>query len=611
MNKSIRITLLLVTAILAIQTSLADAPVNYYNSAMGKSDESLMIALRNIIRDHREVSYSSGLLKAFAVADVDAQGYIIDIYSNCRYKPSDNGSSASHVGEGYNREHSFPRSWFGGEVAPMNTDVFHIYPTDIRVNSQRGNNPYGVCANGTRLSYGSYVAKGKLGNCTYPGYSGTVFEPDDEYKGDLARSYFYMVTCYKNELPSWPGSAQLDYNRNKYKAFSTWTINMLMEWTRLDPVSEKERKRNEAVYGIQGNRNPFIDHPELAEYIWGNKQGYKWTGSSEPAVDPVITSPEDGSTINIGTTDMGTPLEYSITIKGEGLTSGLSLSMSDNEYFYVSKNSFTASEINSGTTIVIGFTADDEGTFNDTITLTGNNLTSSFTIVARAVDPGDQPGPGPDPVLGDSITEDWEGCTKGGYWNDVVVGNAFVWEFNNAGIWDDNLKHGELVCRLGKNNNSMIAMDEDFKAGSSGISFWAGCFGSDDDAKLRVDYSTSEGATWTTAGMVTVTNGSLQHFMLTADVEGPVRYRIAQTAGTRVNIDDITLYAHVSLIEGDVNGDGEVNLADVNVVIDTIINGSYISRCDVNRDLEVNLADVNRVIDIILANSDEPEIPRQ
>ena len=262
MNRTTRFSLLIAALAFTIQAAIAAAPTNYYNSAIGKSDEPLMAALRNIIRPHKEVSYSNGLLDAFKRADTDAQGYIIDIYSNCRYRPNDNGSSASHVGEGYNREHSMPRSWFNGAVAPMNTDVFHVYPTDIRVNSQRGNNPYGVCANGDRLSYGSYVAKGKLGTSTYPGYRGVVFEPDDEYKGDLARTYFYMVTCYKNELPSWPGSDQLDYRTNGYKAFSTWTINMLMEWTRLDPVSEKEIKRNEAIYAIQGNRNPFIDHPE-------------------------------------------------------------------------------------------------------------------------------------------------------------------------------------------------------------------------------------------------------------------------------------------------------------------------------------------------------------
>lgn len=280
MTKPIKFILVLAAAIVTIFTIHATEPAKYYNSALDKSDEALMTALCNIIREHKEVSYSAGLLNAFSIADVDDEGYIIDIYSNVRYRTSDNGSSASHVGQGYNREHSFPRSWFGGAVSPMNTDVFHIYPTDIKVNSQRDNDPYGVCANGTRLTYGSYVAKGKSGPCTYPGYSGTVFEPDDEYKGDLARTYFYMVTCYKNELPSWPENKtnQLDYRNNKYKAFSTWTINMLIEWTRLDPVSEKEIKRNEAIYGIQGNRNPFIDHPELAEHIWGNMQGKPWKG---------------------------------------------------------------------------------------------------------------------------------------------------------------------------------------------------------------------------------------------------------------------------------------------------------------------------------------------
>ena len=399
---------MLAVAIIAVQSALAAEPVNYYNNALGKSDEALMSALRSIIRSHKEVSYSSGLLNAFAIADVDNQGYIIDIYSNCRYRPSDNGSSASHVGEGYNREHSFPRSWFGGEVSPMNTDVFHIYPTDIRVNSQRGNNPYGVCANGTRLSYGSYVAKGKLGNSTYPGYSGVVFEPDDEYKGDLARTYFYMATCYKNELPSWPGSAQLDYARNKYKAFSTWTINMLMEWTRLDPVSEKEIKRNEAVYGIQGNRNPFIDHPELAEFIWGNMQGKPWNGSGE-VIPASITSPVNGSVFDMGVTVEGTELHQTIIVKGEGLSRGLTLSMSDNENFYVSANTFSAMEVNTGTSFDISFTADNEGTYENTVTLSSSEVTTTFTVIATAQQGGTPPPP---VVLGDSIVEDWEGCTR-------------------------------------------------------------------------------------------------------------------------------------------------------------------------------------------------------
>ena len=603
MKQFFRISTTIAAVIIAVQAAFATEPANYYNAALGKSDEALMSALRSIICEHREVSYSSGLLNAFAIADVDDEGYIIDIYSNCRYRPSDNGSSASHVGEGYNREHSFPRSWFGGEVSPMNTDVYHIYPTDIRVNSQRGNNPYGMCANGTRLTYGSYVAKGKLGNSTYPGYSGVVFEPDDEYKGDLARTYFYMATCYKNELPSWPGSAQLDYSRNKYKAFSTWTINMLMEWTRLDPVSEKEIKRNEAVYGIQGNRNPFIDHPELAEYIWGNKQGQSWNGSGEE-VPATITTPADGSLIDMGTTTEGTELHYTINVKGEGLSRGLSLSMTENENFYVSAISFSASEVNMGTSFIISFTADNAGTYENTVTLSSNEVSTTFTVIATAQEGGTPPPP---VELGDSIMEDWEGCDTGGYWTDFVQGHAWLWEFENAGIWNDNMSHGQLSCRLGKNNNSAITMAEDVSGGTSAIAFWAASFGNDGDATLRVDFSIDKGSSWFELGSFTVTRGILQHIIMDVPLKDTARFRIVQTSGSRVNIDDITIYGPTDpspSIPGDVNGDGEVNIADVNIVIELILGATAdegtLKRADVNGDGEIGIADSNSVIDIIL-----------
>ncbi|MBR5685491.1 MAG: endonuclease [Muribaculaceae bacterium] len=603
MKKSIRYSFLLVAMLCSTQAIFAAEPTNYYNSALGKSDENLMNALKSIIHNHTEVSYTSGLLSAFKKADTDKDGYIIDIYSNCRYKPSDNGSSASHVGEGYNREHSFPRSWFGGEVAPMNTDVFHVYPTDIKVNSQRSNFPYGVCAKGTRLSYGNYVAKGKLGVCTYPGYSGTVFEPDDEYKGDLARTYFYMVTCYKDELPSWPGSDQLNYAGNRYKAFSTWTINMLMEWTRLDPVSDKEIKRNEAVYGIQGNRNPFIDHPELAEYIWGNMQGKCWNGTGED-IPATITSPVNGSIIDMGTVTVGNQKEYTINVKGEGLTTGLSLVMEDNEFFYVNQNTFTASEVNSGTSLTIGFATDDEGTYSNQITLSSEEVSTTFTVTINVTEE-DTP-PDPPVVQGDSIMEDWEGCTTGGYWTDQVMGNAFLWYFNDAGIWGDNLRHGELSCRLGKSSSSSITMLESV-TDVTAIGFYAASFGNDSDAELSVAYSTTQGSSWIGLGTVTVTKGTLQHYVLDIDTDLPVRFGISQMSGSRVNIDDITIYRRTQVdLRGDVNGDGEVNIADVNALLNIILGGeadaATMVRADINEDGEINIADVNAVIDIILSN---------
>ena len=604
MNRLARFIIIMAATVLAATAAYATEPTNYYNNALGKSDEALMTALRNIIYNHTEVSYTSGLLSAFKKADTNSKGYIIDIYSNCNYKPDDNGSSATYIGEGYNREHSFPRSWFNGAVAPMNTDVFHVYPTDIKVNSQRNNFPYGVCAKGDRLTHGNYVAKGKLGKCTYPGYNGTVFEPDDEYKGDLARTYFYMVTCYKNELPSWPGSDQLDYRTNKYKAFSTWTINMLLEWTRMDPVSDKEIKRNEAIYGIQGNRNPFIDHPELAEFIWGDKQGKPWTGSADP-VPAAITLPENGSTIDIGTTYIDTPKEITVNVKGEGLILGITLTMEGNEYFYVSRNNFSASEVNSGTSFTIGFTADEEGTYSDVVTLFSDEISTTFTVTATVIKQGDTPPPPPPVVLGDSITEDWEGCTTGGYWTDMVQGHQWKWDFTDAGIWSDNLRHGELSCRMGKTSSSAIAMAEDVD-GVSGIGFWIASYGTDSNADLHVDYSTDQGASWSMLGDFTVTRGNLQHYILDADLTGTVRFRIVQTTGSRVNIDDITVYGRIQdlPLSGDVNLDGEVNIADVNCIIGVIMGDpdTYEGRADINADGEVNIADINAVIDIILAH---------
>ena len=600
MNKITRFTLLLVTLLASLQIAFAAEPTNYYNNALGKNDEPLMTALRDIIRNHTQLSYNA-LWDAFRSTDTDSQGYIIDMYSNCKYRPNEHGGSANAVGQGYNREHSFPKSWFNDET-PMYTDLFHLYPTDIKVNSQRSNYPFGVCANGTRLVNGSLYGKGKLGTSTYPGYYGTVFEPDNEYKGDFARTYFYMVTCYKNELRNWPGSPQLDYARNKYKAFSTWSISMLIEWSRLDPVSEKEIKRNEAVYKLQGNRNPFIDHPELAEYIWGSMQGKPWTGSETP-VDPEITAPVNGQAFDMGSTIVGTPIQQTITFKGVGLSRGFTLTMEDNENFFVTKNSFSASEVNVGTSFVIGFLADDEGTFSNTVTLSSSEVTVTFTITASAT-PDDGPTP-PDPpiVTGDSIMEDWEGCETGGYWTDLVAGNAFMWEFKDAGIWADNFRHGELCCRLGKTSSSSITMAEDVEGKTSAIGFWITCFGSDSNADLRVDYSTDQGTTWYVLGDLTVTRGILQHFIFETDpTANIVRFRIVQTAGSRVNIDDITIYGPVEEVElrGDVNGDGEVNLADVNAIINVILGGDSNPRADVNKDSEINIADINTEIDIIL-----------
>ena len=264
------ITLLL--ALLAMWAS-AQGPNGsgiYYQNANGKKGSELKTALCGIIYNRTEKSYDY-LWTAFRTTDKRSDGKVWDMYSNITNYVfgDDQAGSYSKEGDCYNREHSFPKSWFGGNVMPMYTDLHHMYPTDGYVNNRRDNFPFGEVSSPT---YSSANGFSKLGPCSVNGYTGTVFEPADEYKGDFARTYFYMVTRYEEKLPDWYSNysdSRATLDGKTYPGLKAWQLNMLMEWATADPVSEKEINRNNAVYGIQNNRNPFIDYPGLEQYIWG------------------------------------------------------------------------------------------------------------------------------------------------------------------------------------------------------------------------------------------------------------------------------------------------------------------------------------------------------
>ena len=251
----------------------------YYQAADGKKGAELKTALKDVIYDRYEGGGIDAAYKAlwthFRTTDARPNGTVWDMYSNKRemiFGDDQDKGSGNQEGQFYNREHSMPNSWFGGKVMPMYTDLFHMYPTDKVVNNKRSNYPFGE-TNGE--SYKSANDFSKLGKCTVEGYSGTVFEPNDEYKGDFARTYFYMVTCYEEKLPDWYNNfsdSRPTLDGKTYPGLSEWQLKMLMRWAKQDPVSEKEVNRNNAVYEIQKNRNPFIDYPGLEEYIWGDRQ---------------------------------------------------------------------------------------------------------------------------------------------------------------------------------------------------------------------------------------------------------------------------------------------------------------------------------------------------
>jgi endonuclease I len=252
----------------------AQAPSGYYNTAVGMTNAALKTQLCAIVGSHTERTYAD-LWTDFQTTDKRPDGKVSDIYScttNYSFITNQCGNY-SVEGSCYNREHSFPKSWFS-DATPMYTDLFHLYPSDGYVNGRRSNDPFGEVGTVSYASNNNYC---KSGTCSFPGYTGQVFEPTDSLKGDFARTYFYMVTAYDNKVAGW-SSPQLA--GNQYPALSAWSIDLFLKWTRNDPVGPKERYRNNAIYGIQHNRNPFIDHPELAEYIWGVHKGEPWSLSA-------------------------------------------------------------------------------------------------------------------------------------------------------------------------------------------------------------------------------------------------------------------------------------------------------------------------------------------
>lgn len=264
----------------------------YYNGANGKSGKNLVDQLNAIsTTGYEAIEYGTGKCKdcvwgAFGTTDlypadsIEKAGKIWDMYSNCDFTfQTDQGSSSgTECTGGYNREHSLPKSWFGGgtDKGP-GTDLFHIYPTDVHVNGVRNYYPYGEVKDPTT----TFNNGGKYGNCSFPsGYTGLAYEPIDQYKGDFARGYMYMLMKWCAQGTSFTqdsgNKGAVTFNDTFTSAgnygLTAYGVALLMKWHRQDPVSQKEIDRNNAVQKIQGNRNPFIDYPILAEYLWGNKK---------------------------------------------------------------------------------------------------------------------------------------------------------------------------------------------------------------------------------------------------------------------------------------------------------------------------------------------------
>ena len=274
---------ILISLVLCASFALAEEmPEGYYDAVNGTKDGELKGTLKSIIRDHTAIPYGSSTWEVFYYSDRDENGYCMDMYCDDWKQFTSPGVAVS----GCNIEHSFAKSWWGGATNDAYKDCYHLNPSNSTANSARSNYPLGVPEKDIKTSGSLKVGKRHHEELNV---DHGVFEPKDEYKGDFARAYFYMATCYGKDIDGnydqvcskyqgWRldnkdvGSKFAMQNDN-YLEFQPWEQEVLITWHRQDPVSEKEIKRADAVSDFQHNRNPFIDYPFLAEYIWGDHAG--------------------------------------------------------------------------------------------------------------------------------------------------------------------------------------------------------------------------------------------------------------------------------------------------------------------------------------------------
>lgn len=343
----------------------AQAPSGYYNSASGLTGANLKTALSTIITNgHQDKGYN-GLWTGYKTTDIDKNyendGSILDIYSEkptttdpYKYTPVTNQCGTYSVeGNCYNREHIVPQSLFN-EASPMVADIHFIRATDGKVNGMRSNYPFGKVGTATFTSKNG----SKLGNSASSGYSGTVFEPIDEFKGDVARMIFYFVTRYQSKLSSFTSGDML--GSSTYPGLQTWELNVLLAWHNQDPVSQAEINRNNASYTYQGNRNPFIDNPGYVDLIWGSQQ---------PAADTQAPTAATGLSVS-GTTSSSISLSWNASTDNVGVTS-YNVYMNGSLKTTVNSASATISGLSASTTYSFYVVAKDAA---------GNSSSNSSTV---------------------------------------------------------------------------------------------------------------------------------------------------------------------------------------------------------------------------------------
>ncbi|TDO73666.1 putative secreted protein (Por secretion system target) [Flavobacterium chryseum] len=393
-----------------VSVGIAQIPSGYYNAATG-TGYTLKTQLYNIIKGHTDNGYA-GLYTTYQTSDVDNfyenDGTVLDMYSenpsgtdpyNYSTGTTQRCGNYSVEGDCYNREHIIPQSVFN-EASPMVADAHFITPTDGKVNGIRSNYPHGTVSSATYTSQNG----GKLGSSSVSGYSGTVFEPINAFKGDIARMYFYFATRYENTVAGY-SYAMFDGSSNK--VFTTAFLNTLLAWNAQDPVSAREIARNNAIYARQKNRNPYIDHPEYVNQIWGGTSSGDTQAPTTPTslasttkTSTSITVAWNASTDNVAVTGYDVYANSVLKTTVSGLTATITgLTASTSYSIYVKAKDAAGNASASSSTISVttnssgtGGSATDllfseyiEGSGNNKALEIANNTGSSVSLSAYTI----------------------------------------------------------------------------------------------------------------------------------------------------------------------------------------------------------------------------------
>ncbi len=573
---------------------------SYASSLQGKKKEALKTAVFNIIKmpDKPPISYS-GLWEAYKTTDKRSDGYLRDWYSNSTsyvIGGSKQGANYKAEGDSYNREHLVPQSWFS-EASPMKSDIVHVVPTDGWVNNKRSDYYLAEVKkpDNPLKPYNDYWSNNYCyyGKCMTSGYNGNVFEPNDEIKGDIARIYFYMATCYQDKITKWSGGL---FTGTTYQPYADWYFTMLMRWAKNDPMDDVEIARNNAVYTKQYNRNLFVDFPYLAEYIWGDSinvpfnpytsittaaddDRYVNGGShhEDDEVAPPVFSPEGGTYAGSVTVTISAASDVTILYTTDG-TSPVDNGLEYESPILVTKN-----------TTIKAVAVDDDGNMSDVVT--------AVYVVKATIDSED------------IFTETFDLCdgtggNSGGF-SGSVASSSSNFKPDNEGWKASSYFGGDKCARFGSSSKPGVVTTPTFNInGETTFSFRAVPWGSDGTS---LTLSVSGNATLSETNL-TMKEGWTD-FTVTLTGSGPVT--VTFTPVKRFFLDEVNARAVITTpsMAGDVNKDGKVNVADIMLVVNMVLENipqdpvTYdLDAADINGNDDIEVADVMGIVNIALGN---------